>query len=156
MTCLPNTGGKKNTFSPVRIQAEQLFLRTLDQSDITFQRGNVRRGIPMKGQRSFHGLDIRTKCREIVEQNFEPQLQLKCSREWYIRNKKKRKATFKYRLDFKNGSLKHGHQVIDAEVQQRRQHELSVIMEEYPPEKVFNFDESRSFFSIFLEYFVVM
>jgi hypothetical protein len=145
MTSLPNTGDKKNTFTPLRIEAEQMMMRTVDQSDIEYQCGNVRRNIPLKGKRSLNDLDIRNRCREIVEENFEPQLQLQCSREWFKRNPKNPKATFKHRLDYKSRSLQSGHLIIDEEVQQARQRELCAIMEEFPAEKIYNFDESRSF-----------
>ena len=120
MMSLPNTGGKKNTFSPIRIEAEQMFHKLVDQSDIRYQAGNVRRGIPMTGKRSLKDMDIRIKCKDIVEEHFEPQLQLQCSKEWFKRNYNNRKATFKHRAALGGASLQ-GHQIIDREAQLGRQ-----------------------------------
>ena len=36
-----------------------------------------------------------------------------------------------------------GHQIIDPEAQQGRQRDILAIMEEFPPQKIFNFDESK-------------
>jgi len=76
---LPNCDGKKNTFSSIRIQAEQMFHQLCDQSDIEYRRGNVRRNEPMVGKFKVKPKEIRDQCRNIVVENFEPELQLQCS-----------------------------------------------------------------------------
>ena len=119
-------------------------MRTIDMSDIKYQRGNVKRKIPMTGQRSLHDYDIRMTCKSIVEEQFQPQLRLQCSREWFKINKNNRKATFKHRIDYGAASMKSGQENFDGEAVDIRQEGLTVIMEEYPPEKAFNFDESMS------------